>query len=223
MSRKANLRSWKRSSTERLQQGPTPARSIASQRPCSETPSRVASLERQYCPKRPQRPQIHKPETSPAVLYAEAAERAGYRAWVNAPDSPGRESELFCLIHIDAAQRNYILHGFYPHELLAALGHPTSDSDLSLLQLTLALPFPVEDSALGEAARALHMLNLLVPLGQFTLSETEGLIAFRTILAHGQLAIEPAVVVEAIQMNRFFITRFALLVEALASVQHKAE
>jgi hypothetical protein len=65
--------------------------------------------------------------------YADAAAQAGYRAWVNAPDAPGQVSELFCLIHVDEAQRNYIVHGMCPHELLAALGDPASESDLILL------------------------------------------------------------------------------------------
>lgn len=149
--------------------------------------------------------------------YADAAVHAGYRAWVNAPDTPGRVSELFCLIHVDAAERNYVLHGMYPHELLTSMGEPPDDSPLTLLQLTLRLPFAVEQSAASETALALHMLNLLVPLGQFTLSETEDLIAFRAMLTHDDPAISASLVLEAIQMTRFFITRFAPLIEPVAT------
>ena len=138
--------------------------------------------------------------------YADAAEQAGYRAWVTPADGTGRVSELFCLIHVDQAGRNYMLHGMYPDELLESLSDPiaeAAETEPVLLQLTVALPFTVEPGVAADTALALHMLNLLVPQGQFILSEPEGLMVFRSTLSYTDAEFPPALVLEAIQMARF--------------------
>jgi hypothetical protein len=73
-----------------------------------------------------------------------AAEQAGYRAWVSAADETGRVSELFCLVHVHAAGRNYIVHGLFSDELLETLNQPVEHDSMVLMQLTVALPFTVE-------------------------------------------------------------------------------
>ncbi len=80
----------------------------------------------------------------------------------------------------------------------------------------MALPFTVEASASSDTALVLHMLNLLVPNGQFILSEPEGLIVFRATLSHTDPEMSPALVVETIHMIRFFVTQFAPLIEPVA-------
>ena len=148
--------------------------------------------------------------------FAIAAEQAGYRAWVSPADETGRVSELFCLIHVDAAGRNYIVHGFFPDELLETLHQPVDHDSMVLMQLTVALPFTVEVSAGPDTALVLHMLNLLVPHGQFIFSEPEGLIVFRATLSYTDPEIPPALVLETIHMTRFFLMQFAPLIEPVA-------
>jgi hypothetical protein len=148
--------------------------------------------------------------------FAKAAEEAGFRAWVVPAGGAQAVSELFCLIHVDQPGRNYVVHGMFPDELTAAFGAERSPDDIAFLQLTLALPFTVEEAASTETALLLHSLNLLTPIGQFILSDDEGLIVFRSMLPHGERDLPVALVVEAIRMTRFFVTEFLSIIEPVA-------
>ncbi len=148
--------------------------------------------------------------------YAAAVQEAGYRAWVVPSDAVKKVSELFCLVHVDEQDRNYVIHGMYGHELGEALGSPRTANEIILLQLSMPLPFPVQETMLADTALLLHTLNLLVPVGQFILSEQEGLIIFRTILTHTDEELAPALVVEAIQMARYFTLQFSAFIEPVA-------
>lgn len=148
--------------------------------------------------------------------YAKAAEGAGFRAWVVPASGAQAISELFCLAHVDQAGRNYVIHGMFPDELSGAFGAERSPDDIAFLQLTLPLPFTVEEAAAGDTALFLHSLNLLIPIGQFILSDDEGLIVFRSMLPFMAHSPTDALVVEALRMTRFFVTDFQPLIEPVA-------
>ena len=148
--------------------------------------------------------------------YARAAEEAGFRAWVVPASGEQAISELFCLAHVDPAGRNYVIHGMFPDELSGALGAERSPDDIAFLQLTLPLPFTVEETASADTALLLHSLNLLIPIGQFILSDDEGLIVFRSMLPFMAHSLPDALVIEALRMTRFFVTEFQALIEEVA-------
>jgi hypothetical protein len=86
-----------------------------------------------------------------------------------------------------------------------------------MLQLTMPLPFPVEESALSETALLLHMLNAVTPVGQFILSEQEQSVSYRAVLPHSDEMIEPSVVLEVVNMAQFFCTEYAQVIEPVAA------
>lgn len=148
--------------------------------------------------------------------YARAAEEAGFRAWVVPAAGSQAISELFCLVHVDQAQRNYVVHGMFPDELSGAFGTERSPDDIAFVQLTLPLPIAVEGAASADTALLLHSLNLLAPIGQFILSDDEGLIVFRCMLPYMEHSPPSVLVVEAIRMTRFFVTEFVSIIEPVA-------
>lgn len=148
--------------------------------------------------------------------FARAAEEAGFRAWVVPAAGSQAVSELFCLVQVDEAGRNYVVHGMFPDELSGAFGAERSPDDIIFLQLTLPLPFTVEASASADTALLLHSLNLLTPIGQFILSDDEGLIVFRSMLPHMAHHLPSTLVVEALRMTRFFVTEFLSIIEPVA-------
>ena len=148
--------------------------------------------------------------------FAKAAEEAGFRAWVVPASGAQTISELLCLVQVDEAGRNYVIHGMFTDELSGAFGAERSPDDIVFLQLTLPLPFTVEEVASADTALLLHSLNLLTPIGQFILSDDEGLIVFRAMLPHMDNNLPSALVVEAIRMTRFFVTEFLSIIEPVA-------
>ena len=154
---------------------------------------------------------------------ARAAQDAGFRAWAVNSQNGRSVAELFCLIHVDDAGRNYVVHGMFPNELADQLGSPTEPSDVNFLQCSVAMPFPVEETATADTARLLHSFNLLIPVGAFILSEQEGLIVFRAMLAHAGGSLSVPMVVEALRMIRFFVIEFSVLVEPVAQGQSSCD
>jgi hypothetical protein len=149
--------------------------------------------------------------------YVAAAEPAGYRAWMLPADDIKPIDEMFCLIHVDDRDRDYLMHLMYPNQLTAAGGLAPSDTDLTLLQLTMKMPFPVAIEPAGDLALLLHAFNLYVPIGQFILSDQERQVVMRGALTHVDAALPPWMVVEAIDMMRLFALRFGDLIEQVAS------
>lgn len=149
--------------------------------------------------------------------FAAAAEQAGYRAWVLPADDTKPVAEMFCLIHVDDRDRDYLMHLMYPNQLTEAGDLPSADHDLTLLQLTLTMPFPVTIEPAGDLALLLHAYNLCVPVGQFILSDQERLVVMRGVLTHADAALPPWLVLEAIDMMGLFARRFADSIEQVAN------
>ncbi|MEO1998571.1 MAG: hypothetical protein ABGZ17_25280 [Planctomycetaceae bacterium] len=149
--------------------------------------------------------------------YVEAFEEAGYGAWTNPSGPDNQVAQFFCVVHIDEQDRNFVIQGFYPREMAEAMGVEWGDVALKMLQLTMPLPFPVEESALSETALLLHMLNAVTPVGQFILSEQEQSVSYRAVLPHSDEMIEPSVVLEVVNMAQFFCTEYAQVIEPVAA------
>ena len=155
--------------------------------------------------------------------FAKNAEAAGYRAWVISSEAVKKVPEFCCLIYVDERDRHYVVQGLFANQLsefmLEQEGFsrpPRSETDIVMLQLTVFLPFAVEESAFAETAQLLHIMNISIPVGQFILSQSERLVVFRAVLPHSDYDLAPWLVVEAIHMARYFILQFTPLIESVA-------
>ena len=149
-------------------------------------------------------------------LYADKLEAAGFRAWVLPADQVNSVNELLCLVDVDALKRDYVFQIMYINELVQAQGARSNETDMTLLQLTMRLPFPVAEPQFADVGRLLHLLNVMMPIGHLILSEVENAISFRGVLTHSSEHIESWLVVEAVKMIQFFVIQFAVLIEQAA-------
>jgi hypothetical protein len=150
-------------------------------------------------------------------MYSTKAEMAGYRTWVLPADEIKPIAEMLCLIDVDEHEREYILQIMYANELSESQGFERKKTDIILLQFTINLPFIVEENCRVDTALLLHFLNIQMPIGQFIFSDLERSIVFRGGLTHVDETIASWLVVEAINMIRFFVGRFREFIEPVAS------
>jgi hypothetical protein len=154
-------------------------------------------------------------ESFPAL--ASALEAAGFVAWCE-PAAEGKPiSSLFVMVHVDAAERRYVLQAFDAKEVAAAVLSQVPDLPAGLLQLTLQYPFPVRPATFADTARLLHRLSNLLPIGTFLLAEDEQAVCYRTMIPTDSSGVSAETLVGTLVIIRHFCVECAGLIEAVAS------
>jgi hypothetical protein len=148
---------------------------------------------------------------------ATALETAGFVAWCEPASEGSPLSSLFVMLHVDDADRRYVLQAFDAKELATAAGSAVPELPAGLLQLTLQYPFAVRPAAFADTARLLYRLSNLLPVGTFLLSEDEEAVCHRTMIPSDSEGVSAETLVGTLTIIRHFCVECAGLIEAVAS------
>jgi hypothetical protein len=141
----------------------------------------------------------------------------GFEADIDRAEPAKPVAQLEVVAHVDDQGRPYIARGTFLNDLSEAVSGADAEGDPVYLQLVCILPFELSGpDRLADVGGLLFMLNRLMPLTQFGLSEVDGLVFLRAVLTSETRAVPPRMVCEAIGMMQVFLEAWGDPIERLA-------
>lgn len=153
--------------------------------------------------------------TSPLFLLEQILLGVGYEARLVTGEELDGAELLLVALGLDSRNREMVmevnlLQEPEPPEPEEPFPHP------ALVQMTLYLPFEVQADRHLEVCYLATWLSRMMPLGAFGFTPEEGLY-FRYSLLSPTLDVEPAVLVEALDISTYFVQQGAIFLEQLAT------
>lgn len=134
---------------------------------------------------------------------------------------PVDEENFYEKLHVslgeDERGRQFNVQIHFINDVNRAQGSEDEPEDIVLLQMFLLLPYSITDTTLLPTARLILMLNRILPLGAFGISEVDGAMFYQYNCGLIDRVMDPDVLVESLRMIGFFITKFTDLIEEVAT------
>jgi hypothetical protein len=138
---------------------------------------------------------------SPLARLMEPLEELEYYADHLAITEDGMYERLQLRLEVDESrpELEYSVEIYYINDVMEALGAEMEGEDAILTQFMLVLPFRFPIEAFIEAMRLCNIVNRLLPMGAFGLSEQDDAVYLRYVLATETRAIPGDVLIEVVQ------------------------
>ena len=134
---------------------------------------------------------------------------------------PVDEENFYEKLHVslgeDEKGRQFNIQLHFINDVSRAQGGEDEPEDIVLLQMFLLLPYSITDATFMPTARLILMLNRILPLGAFGISEVDGAMYYQNNAGLTDRAMDPDVLVESMRIIGFFVTRFTDLLEEVAT------
>lgn len=124
---------------------------------------------------------------------------------------------LYISLHVDEeSPREYGVEIFFINDVTEAFGDQEEEEDAIIAQFMLILPFRIRIEGYLEVMRFCNLVNRMLPIGAFGLSEQDEAVFFRYCLATESRAIPHDVLLEVISAIEYACRVYALQFEALS-------
>jgi hypothetical protein len=126
---------------------------------------------------------------------------------------------LYISLHVDDPQpdREYGVEVFFINDVTEAFGAEDEEEDAVIAQFMLILPFRIQIEGYLEVMRFCNLVNRMLPLGSFGLSEQDEAVFLRYCLATGSRAIPHDVLLEVVSAMEYACKAYSSQFEALSN------
>ena len=114
-------------------------------------------------------------------------------------------------------EREYSLEIFFINDVTEAFGDDDEEDDAVITQLMLVLPFRISTEAYLDVMRYSQLVNRLIPVGAFGLSEDDGAVYLRHCLATESRAIPRDILIEVVTALEYACREYAPQFETISS------
>ncbi|HQU08708.1 MAG TPA: hypothetical protein PLV25_01965 [Opitutales bacterium] len=123
--------------------------------------------------------------------------------------------QLFVALGQDDKGRSHTVTIHYVNDVTNALGGTDAPEDAIILQFFLPLPYECKPEHMDAFARMALVVNRLLPVGAFGITDPEGMAYLQYNLATGNRNVEAKVICEVLGMMAFFTNEFGPKIEAV--------
>ncbi|RBP46188.1 hypothetical protein DES53_102574 [Roseimicrobium gellanilyticum] len=126
---------------------------------------------------------------------------------------------LYISLNVDDPQpdREYGVEVFFINDVTEAFGAQEEEEDAIIAQFMLILPFRIQVDGYLEIMRFCNLVNRMLPLGAFGLSEQDEAVFLRYCLATESRAIPHDVLLEVVSAMEYACKAYASQFEALSA------
>jgi putative sensory transduction regulator len=126
---------------------------------------------------------------------------------------------LYISLNVDEErpERAYGLEMFFLNDLAESLGDEEQEEDAIIAQFMLVLPFPIPVEAYLDVMRYCGLVNRLMPVGAFGLSEDDGAVYLRHCLATADRIIPEIVLIEVVTALEYACKEYGAQFEELST------
>jgi hypothetical protein len=126
---------------------------------------------------------------------------------------------LYISLHVDEAQpdREYGVEVFFINDVTEVFGDQEEEEDAIIAQFMLILPFRIQIDGYLEVMRFCNLVNRMLPLGAFGLSEQDEAVYLRYCLAAESRAIPHDVLMEVVSAMEYACRAYSSQFEALST------
>lgn len=155
---------------------------------------------------------------SPLAALLEPLEDLEYYADLQPVEQDGLYEKLYLALDVDEdrPELEYGLEIFFINDVLEAFSAEDEAEDAVITQFMLVLPFRFPVESFVEVMRLCNLVNRLLPLGAFGLSEDDDAVYLRYCLATESRAVAPEVVIEVVQALEFACREYGPHFEGVA-------
>lgn len=165
------------------------------------------------------------PDESPSPLAAllEPLEEFEYFADHQPAGDESLFERLYISLNVDDAQpdREYGVEVFFINDVTEAFGAVEEEEDAVIAQFMLLLPFRIQVEGYLEVMRFCNLVNRMLPLGAFGLSEQDEAVFLRYCLAAESRTIPHDVLLEVVSAMEYACRAYAPQFEALSTGARK--
>ena len=156
---------------------------------------------------------------SPLAALIEPLEEFEYFADHQSAGDESPFERLYISLNVEDPQpdREYGLEIFFINDVTEAFGDQEAEEDAIIAQFMLILPFRIQIDAYLEVMRYCNLVNRMLPIGAFGLSEQDEAIYLRYCLATESRAVPHDVLIEVVSAVEYACKAYASQFEALST------
>lgn len=144
-------------------------------------------------------------------------EKKGIKSELEAKSDKQPFDRLWVLLFEDEKERPYLLQMAYVNDILKALGVKDEKEKTFILHFYASLPYTLKEGAEASAARLLHTLTPILPLGSLSYNERDRQIYYQYKWACPSVEVDPDTLIEIVSIIMGFMVELVPVIEPVAT------